>query len=251
MKNLLILHGAVGSQKQFLDLSNLLNDTQNSNFSDYKIHLLDFSGHGGREFGREFGGEFDREFSINKFTNEVADYIAENNVSELDIFGYSMGGYVAINLALNLSKNINKPNNYNFKINKIFTLATKFEWSEAIAAKEIKMLDADKILEKIPKFAEELQKRHYPNDWKEVLDKTAKMMIEMGKNNPLKLEELNQIQTEIRIAIGDSDTMVTLQETINVFNNLPNSSLLILPNTPHPIEKVNLERLTYEFNQFF
>lgn len=247
MKNLLILHGAIGSQKQFLDLSNLLNDTQNFNFSDYKIHLLDFSGHGGSKYN-----EFDGEFSINNFTNEVVDYLTANNITELDIFGYSMGGYVAINLALNLSKSNNDyPTKYNFKVNKIFTLATKFEWSEEIAAKEVKMLNADKILEKIPKFAEELQKRHYPNDWKVVLDKTANMMIEMGKNCPLKLDELHQISTEIRIAIGDSDSMVTLQETIDVFNNLPNSSLLILPNTPHPIEKVNLERLTYEFNQFF
>lgn len=240
MKHLLILHGAIGSQKQFLDLTKLLTDKQNPNFFEHKIHLLDFSGHGGKKF--------ENHFNINQFTNEVADYIVANNISELDIFGYSMGGYVAINLALKISNNQEK---HNFKINKIFTLATKFEWSEAIAAKEIKMLDADKILEKIPQFAQELQNRHYPNDWKEVLAKTANMMIEMGKNSPLKLEELNQIQTEIRIAIGDSDKMVSLQETIDVFNNLPNSSLLILPNTTHPIEKVNLERLTYEFRQFF
>jgi hypothetical protein len=79
------------------------------------------------------------------------------------------------------------------------------------------MLNADKIIEKIPKFAEELQKRHSPNDWKIVLDKTSKMMLEMGKNNPIKLEDFKNIQTEIRIAIGDSDSMISLQETIDVF----------------------------------
>ena len=45
-------------------------------------------------------------------------------------------------------------------IQKVFTLATKFEWTPDIAQKEIKMLDAAKIAEKIPAFAQLLEKRH-------------------------------------------------------------------------------------------
>lgn len=57
------------------------------------------------------------------------------------------------------------------RIKKIITLATKFNWDETIAAQKIKMLNADKIEEKLPRFAAGLQKRHAPNNWKTVLVK--------------------------------------------------------------------------------
>jgi pimeloyl-ACP methyl ester carboxylesterase len=82
-----------------------------------------------------------------------------------------MGGYVAIYLA----------RYYPESVNKIITLATKFIWNETIAAKEIKMLNADKIEEELPDFAVALHKRHAPDNWKTVLEKTAAMLIEMGK----------------------------------------------------------------------
>jgi pimeloyl-ACP methyl ester carboxylesterase len=226
MQHLLLLHGALGSKDQFANLASGLNE-------HYIVHLLNFSGHGGVPMPEKF--------SIEIFANDVLKYLEENKISKINIFGYSMGGYVALYLA----------KHYPEKIEKIFTLGTKFHWSPEIAAKETKMLDAGKITEKIPAFAEALSKRHGPLNWKLVLNKTAEMMNELGNKNILSLPDYKGIENTVQIGIGDNDTMVTLEETLDAYRKLKTAFFIVMPNTQHPIEKVNPERLKMEIRLFF
>ena len=147
-QHLLLLHGAIGSKQQLQELADILEDK-------YIVHTISFSAHGGTHISEE-------PFSIELFAEEVLNYLQENNIAQTTVFGYSMGGYVALYLA----------KYYPQKINKVITLATKFYWDEEIAAREIKMLDADLIQKKLPAFAQQLQQRHAPQDWKIVLEKT-------------------------------------------------------------------------------
>lgn len=226
MKNILLLHGAIGSKDQLNSLTEKLK-------GEFIVHSINFSGHGGEQMPEMF--------SIAVFANDVLNYLEKNSIEKINIFGYSMGGYVALYLAKHHPQ----------KIEKIFTFATKFFWSPEIAAKEIKMLDAEKIKEKIPVFAKTLEQRHSLNDWKTVLQKTSEMMVEMGTNNPLTLSDYNSIEIPVLIGIGDTDTMVTLEETTEVYNWLKNARLMVFPETQHPIEKVNEEILTAEIISFF
>jgi len=89
MKNLLILHGAIGSKSQFNSLASLLNN-------QFNIHLLNFSGHGGEAFKENF--------NIPQFADDVLVYLEQQKVESIDIFGYSMGGYVALYLAKTIRK---------------------------------------------------------------------------------------------------------------------------------------------------
>lgn len=84
-----------------------------------------------------------------------------------------MGGYVALYLA---SANENL-------LDKIAKLGTKFDWNPEIALKEIKMLNAEQIELKVPKFTEALAARQVENKGKELLSRTAKMKIDLGINN--------------------------------------------------------------------
>lgn len=226
MQHLLLLHGAIGAKDQLQPLAGRLE-------SKFIVHTLNFSGHGGEAFPEKF--------SIETFAEDVLRYLEKNKISKTNIFGYSMGGYVALFLA----------KQHPSKVEKIFTLATKFLWSPEIAAKETKMLDAGKIAEKIPAFAQTLEKRHAPNDWKIVLEKTAEMMTAMGNKNPLQLSDYESIEHDVLIALGDKDTMVSQEETTDVHSRLKNGKLIILPDTQHPIEKVNVELLSKEINGFF
>ena len=85
MKNLLLLHGATGDEKQLIPLKEKLDD-------HYKVYTLNFSGHGGKPFPPG-------DFSIPLFAEEVKTFLKSNNFNEINIFGYSMGGYVAMYLA--------------------------------------------------------------------------------------------------------------------------------------------------------
>lgn len=226
MNSILLLHGALGAKEQFKVLSEMLTGS-------FDVHSISFSGHG-------TGNHFDIDFTIELFAKELTDYITHNNLAGINIFGYSMGGYAALYAA---SK---QPELFG----KIFTLATKFEWSPEIAARETKMLDAEKIKTKVPKFAKELALRHGEDNWENVLIKTAEMMKLLGASNPLTDKILSGINNEVQVGIGDSDKMVTLEETISAYRALPNAKLLVLPGTPHPLEQVNTNKLVYEIERF-
>ncbi len=119
-----------------------------------------------------------------------------------------------------------------------------------IAANEIKMLNAEMIAEKLPAFAAALEKRHAPNNWKTILESTAAMLVKMGKDNPLKIDDYKNIRQQILMMLGDRDKMVTLDETLEVYRVLPAAQLAVLPNTAHPIEVVDKARLAYEITTF-
>lgn len=227
MDNLLLLHGALGSKKQFSALEKILSEK-------FKVYSLDFTGHGGNTIP-------DEPFSIRMFSADILEWLNHKGIEKINIFGYSMGGYAALYLARHNHE----------RIEKIFTLATKFEWTEEIAAREVKMLDAAKIKEKVPKFAEELKQRHQGQDWEKVLEKTSEMMKNLGKQNELREEDYAEIKNEVMVGVGDTDKMVTLEETISVYRRLKNGRLIVLPETPHPLEQADTVRLGFEIERFF
>jgi len=227
MQNILLLHGAIGSSVQLEPLAELLTN-------NYKVNLLNLSGHGGKQIP-------DEQFSIEMFGEDVLYFIEKNKLGKINVYGYSMGGYVALYIARNFPD----------KINKIFTTATKFDWNEESSLKESRLLNPEKIIEKIPKFAERLSERHSAENWKQVLKKTAEMMINLGKNKLLKDVDFSLIENEVLLSVGDRDNMVSIEETVDVYRKLQNGKLLIFPDTPHPIEKISAERLANEIELFF
>ena len=103
---------------------------------------------------------------------------------------------------------------------------------------------------KLPVFAKQLKQLHAPIDWKLVLQKVAGMLTDLGINNTLKIEDYFSVTTPFLLLLGDRDKMVTLDETATVYKKLPNAQLGVLPNTPHPIEQVNIDMLSYMVHQF-
>ncbi|MBK9332619.1 MAG: alpha/beta fold hydrolase [Ignavibacteria bacterium] len=227
MKDLILLHGAIGSSEQLETIANNLKD-------EYRITLLNFTGHGGKQIP-------DEKFSIEMFAADVLNLLKKSRTDNADIFGYSMGGYVALYIA----------RHYPGKLNRIFTLGTKFEWSPEISQREIRMLNPEKIKEKLPEFAEELSKRHSSEDWKTVLRKTSEMMTDMGNKNPLTDEDFKLIDNEIMISVGDSDKMVSEEESLHVSDLLKNGRFMRMTDTLHPIEKVSIKLITNALKDFF
>ncbi|HET8809255.1 MAG TPA: alpha/beta hydrolase [Flavobacteriaceae bacterium] len=224
--NLLLLHGALGNKNQFLSLEQFLQP-------HFKVYALNFSGHG--------GSVFDGEFSMDTFEKDVLRFMKNNSIEKTHIFGYSMGGYVALNLALHFPE----------KIEKIMTLGTKINWNPEAAAKELKMLDPEKIEEKVPAFAENLKKTHFPSDWKMVVNKTAKMMQGLGEGKSLKTENFKTITAPVLATIGSEDVMVTKEEAKKLANALPQGSFLEIDGFPHPIEQVDTQKLSEIMIRYF
>ena len=218
MKSILLLHGAIGAKDQLEPLSKELSA------KGYQTYSFNFSGHGQTPFQNTF--------SISQFAEELESFIETNHLEKPDVFGYSMGGYAALYLA---SQHANLLGN-------IITLGTKFEWSPEISAREIKMLDAKTIEEKVPKFAAALQTRH-GNDWQLLLQKTAEMMTELGKNNVLDPTAFSKVKNKVFIGLADGDTMVSSEETDNAASKIVGAKRFTFQNAKHPIESVNAAEL--------
>ncbi|HBV14019.1 alpha/beta fold hydrolase [Chryseobacterium carnipullorum] len=213
MKNLLLLHGALGHSSIFKPYEKELSEY-------FNIHTLLFSGHGETDLPEQG-------ISIEKYTEEVKAYLEKENLEEVCIFGHSMGGYSALCCALR----------YPERIHSIMTLGTKFDWTEEQALKESKMLDPESILLKVPKYAEQLENQH-GTKWKQLLPAIAKMMVSLGRNPPLNENSLWGITIPVQIMTGDKDPMVSIEESIGAYRSIPNAKLAILPDTKHPMEKV-------------
>lgn len=214
---LLLLHGALGSSHQFSKLTPLL--------TEFSATAIDFEGHGGSP-----GPEY---FTLEGFKKNVLDWIDKEVDGSVDIFGYSMGGYVALFTALHHPE----------RVGRIITLGTKFDWTPESAAKELRMLDPEKIEAKVPQFVEHLQRTHHPEDWKTILRKTGHFMQDLGNGACLKSEDLGRINIPVFIGLGDQDEMVGSKETQWAVSALQNAKLTVLKDTRHPIEKTEPEMM--------
>jgi len=226
MKELLLLHGALGSKDQFIDLEIALAE-------NFKIHSLNFSGHGRRP-------SHHHAFTLQNFAHEIIDWMNESYIKTIDIFGYSMGGYVALWLA----------RFYPERVGKIFTLGTKLKWNAEEAEKEIKMLNPEKVIEKVPAFAQTLAERHGEHEWKSVMSKTASLMKDLGHTH-LTDQDFIRIQHKVLLTLGTEDNMVIAEETERAHRLLKNSEFKIYTGVQHPIEKVPVELLKAELEIFF
>lgn len=212
MRNLILLHGALGH-------SDIFNPYIEKLSPYFVVHTPVFSGHGNTELPEEG-------ISIEKYTQELAAYCQDHHLADVAIFGHSMGGYIALCYAMKSPENVNS----------VITLGTKFDWTEDQALKESKMLNPDVIIEKVPQYAQLLESQH-GSKWKQLLPAIADLMVDLGKNPPLK-NELTTINIPVQIMVGDKDNMVTLEESAHVYRSLPNAKMAVLPDTKHPMDKV-------------
>ncbi|MEP6729823.1 MAG: alpha/beta fold hydrolase [bacterium] len=210
---LYLLHGALGSASQLEPLA--------SKFVDARV--VEFAGHGNTPLDA-------RPFALDTFVAQLDDRLQSDGAKRVDLFGYSMGGYVALAFVLRFPE----------RVKSIFTLGTKFEWTPDTAAREASRLDADRIRAKVPQFAEQLERRHAgAGGWQGTLASTAHFLRELGDNPALGAAELARIAAPVCIGTGDRDATVGVEESARVSRQLGNGSLAVLPKTPHPFEQVN------------
>lgn len=208
----LVFHGALGAASQFSPLIDFLNS------KGVEVRVIEFEGHGSRDLNGDF--------SMETFAANVDEAARECSEKPL-IFGYSMGGYAAMLAAVKGTPMAG-----------IITLGTKMSWNPEIAQKERSMLNPEKLMEKVPAFARELELRHDKIGWTHLLSKTADMMEVLGNSPSLTAENLNRIQVPVLMALGDRDEMVSAEETLQSYRQIPGSASCILPGTRHPIEKL-------------
>ena len=216
---IVLLHGALGSSSQLEPLATALGH-------DRDVHRLDFEGHGPRRAIRPY--------RIESFVENVLEFLDERSIPTARLFGYSMGGYVALQLALAHPE----------RVSDVTTLGTKFRWDPQTAAKEASRLNPDVIRAKVPHFAEVLAARHARGDgWERVVTATAELLTHLGNHPLLTDATLARITQPVRVIVGDRDNTVSVDESTGAAAALRNGSLTVMESTAHPIEQVDVSAL--------
>lgn len=218
MQHLILLHGALGCRNDFKRLLERL---------PAEIHTFapNFPGHGKTPF--ESG------FSIASFADYVIGEMDRMRIPSANFFGYSMGGYVALWLAVHHPQ----------RVERVITLGTKLHWDEQNAAREVSRLNPQKMQEKIPAFCAQLAQKHGESAWEDVVRKTAGLMSALGSGEALVNTHWKRIQCAVNLCRGSADQMVSAEECLAVQTQISNCKYTELEGVPHPLEQVEIEKL--------
>jgi len=174
--------------------------------NDYEVYLIDLTGHGKSE-------PFKEDLSIRSVADDLNSLIQYLQLEKIKAIGFSFGGDVLYQLAL-----INPT-----VITSMVTIGAVGTWT-------------------INDFQEYLEVFTFENrndfPWLRTShegEEQIKGMMDQFKNYTVKLSdaELQRIQPEVLIMIGDDDEGMDFEEIARVKKNLPKSDLWVLPNVAH------------------
>jgi pimeloyl-ACP methyl ester carboxylesterase len=225
--SIFLIHGALGDRAQLSPLARLLAESCD-------VHAIELEGHGTTPLATDA-------YDLARFRDNVRHAIAERGLERAAVFGYSMGGYVALSLAAE-SPDL---------VSAVVTLGTKLAWSPESAARETSRLDPAAIRAKVPKFADLLERRHAgAGGWEPALSRTAAMMTALGAQPAIDDAVLARIACPVRLMVGDRDAVVSIDETVSASRALARGDVAVVPGTPHPFEQVRaslIAALTRDF----
>nr|WP_299174071.1 alpha/beta hydrolase [uncultured Allomuricauda sp.] len=194
-------------------------------YKEYEVYLIDLTGHGKSE-------AFKQDLSIKTVAqdlNALIQYLALNRVKAI---GFSFGGDVLYQLAL-LNPNL---------LESMITIGAVGTWD----------------VNDFPHYKEGYTYENKDNfPWLKTSHQTdnhIRAIMDQFKNYTVYLsnEELQQIQTEVLVIMGDNDEGMDFEEVARVKKYLPNSDIWILPDVSHGAhENENKKEFIAKAKRFF
>jgi pimeloyl-ACP methyl ester carboxylesterase len=202
-KPLLVLHGAFGWATAYPGLA-----------KGRQQIVVELQGHG-------HTADVYRRLSVEQLAHDVAALLDHLKVERADVFGYSLGGSVALALAVRHPERVGR-----VAINGAIFAALR-EAYEPETFEQFKNLPAD--------FAPPMLKDPYdqvapdPKHWPTLVAKVRKMGLEW---KGLTREQMKSIKAPVLITLGDRDG-VRPEHAVDMFRLIPNSKLAVFPGGDH------------------
>ena len=183
---LVVLHGAYMNINDMGEIIPQLAQT-------HKVYALEFQGHGRTT-------DIDRPITYPNLADDVAAFMDKVGLAKADVFGYSMGGQVGLQLAIR----------HPAKVNKLVAASVAYDlrgwqpvYTEAIPQMTVEMLTAMPFAKEYPKLAAN------PNGFPEL----ARKLIALEKEPMAWEADVKAIKAPVLVIAGDADVM-TLEHSV-------------------------------------
>jgi pimeloyl-ACP methyl ester carboxylesterase len=202
-KPLVLLHGAFGWATVYPMLA-----------KDRQVIAVELQGHG-------HTADIDRPLTYKQMADDTAALLKQLKIEQADFFGYSMGGNVALAVAIRHPKLVRK-----LAINGSHAGKMDDAYDPEVF-KQFKSLPSD--------FAPPVLKDPYdkvapdPKQWPVLVAKVKKMGLEF---KGFAREDLRAIQAHVLISLGDRDG-VRAEHAVEMFRLIPNAQLAVFPGGDH------------------
>ncbi len=219
-RDLIFLHGALGCNSHW---ERFLPAFENS----FDIHNLNFPGHGNSDITLNT-------YSLRSLADTVQQYIQSNQIHSYAIIGYSLGGYVGLQMLADKAQGLTA----------LITLATKLNWNQAIANEEC----AKVTFENLAPIHEKLRAEHLQH-FDTIVNTTRDIMQSIGQQ-PLSPASFSDNTIPVHMLLGSKDKMVTASETLEFTEKCPLFSSTILEEQPHSLERMNADAVGAACTEF-
>lgn len=211
--NLLLLHGALGTSAQMDPLRQRVGGVS-----------IDLTGHGTR--AHEHSG-----MGFDAFVADIEETYHAHGWQQAHLFGYSMGGYAALLFAAR----------YPNRVLSVVTLGTKYLWTPEGLQKELRMLDPDTMMAKVPAFADGLTCAHGAAHWRLVVEAVAGSMKGLAAEPLLTPAVMDRIVCPVLCLVGEHDATAVPHDTHVFASGLRNAHVEFIPGTRHPFDAVPMD----------
>jgi pimeloyl-ACP methyl ester carboxylesterase len=224
---LLFLHGALGTRRQF--------DALRKRFPERSQIAVDFPSHGESTATPD-------EINTERFARDVLALLDELKIEQVDVVGYSMGGYVGIAMSFQAPH----------RVRSIVSHAMKFYWTDEAISGTLRDLDGDLIRERSQRGYDALSQMHAASGLERTLSQTRSLISDFLRWQ-LTPEMMREVPAPLLISVGDRDDLVPVAEAVRLFGELDpkRSGLAVLPNTPHPFHHVSLDCFEHNMRRFW
>lgn len=217
--SLLVLHGAAGcTLHETAPLMRRLEST---------FHLvgIDLSGHGASAFPGEHA------FSLDLFAEDVHTAIEALDLGSAHVFGFSLGGGVALHLA----------QAYPGLVDRLALFQTNVQWTTDQAEQMKERLHLDRIRAKSSEQADRLQSMH--EDFPLLLQRLRSFVEALPERSQALYTELSNISAPTLVGSVDRDPLFGVDTPRRIQRQLPNARLAILPGDRHSLADAPLSHL--------
>jgi pimeloyl-ACP methyl ester carboxylesterase len=185
----------------------------------FRLYLVDARGHAGTKWDVRDG--FDRDMLV----DDLLAFVDALGLPSFHLIGFSMGAMTALTFATRYPERL-----------RTAVICGIDVLREPRASVARRLMDPERIKREEPSWAAQLERRHGPvqgaGAWERLLPAIA---ADVAAARLLAPDELRRIRLPVQLIYGDRDVFVPADHAVAIHRQLPDSRLLIAPNSPHQV----------------